>query len=133
MSKEQAQQAEEEVPLFEITQAPGFATGLVMHQPGEVIPWAVPEDWSEKRYGKHYAEYGPSITFLPRNKAAEDLMTKHKAKLAANAAAATRTPDSARFEKMEKMHLEVMSALMEQQAENRRLRAQMDEVAAKKK
>ncbi len=68
----------EKAPWFRVTQAPGFATGRVMHVPGTMLEWSEPEGWDEKKYGKHYSKYGPSMTFEPLNKAAEDLLAKHK-------------------------------------------------------
>lgn len=71
-----------EVAVFRVTQAPGFMTGLVQHPVGAEIPWEVPDNWDTKKWGKHFAEYGPSTTFEPVNKAAEELMASHKAAVA---------------------------------------------------
>lgn len=123
--------ASDERPIFKVTTAPGFATGLKMYAPDEEIVWAVPPEWDEAKYGKHFAAYGPSLTFLPVNEAAEKLMVEHKAKIA-KALAPKPTKDDARFEKLEAMHLQMMNALLEQQAENRRLREKMEELGEEK-
>src|SRR4051812_40468642 len=71
--------AKEKTPHFRIGNAGIFRTGLVSYGPGEVIEWKVPEGWNEKKYGKHFASYGPSISWEPLNPAAEKLMEEHKA------------------------------------------------------
>lgn len=83
---------EREPPKFRVTQAPGFATGLQMHLPGEEIVWEVPEGWDEKKYGKHFSAYGPSVTFEPLNAAAEALQSDHKEKLKQRALAKKADP-----------------------------------------
>lgn len=124
-------QAQTEVPRFRVTTAPGFATGLHMYGPDEEIDWVEPEGWNEKKYGKHFSAYGPSLTFACVNKAAEDLMEKHKEKVKlANQPKPTR--DDERFAKMEAMHIEMMTAMLEMQAENRRLREKSEEAEEKK-
>lgn len=75
-------ETKKEVPVFRVTQAPGFMTGLVQHSVGAEIPWEVPDNWDAKKWGKHFAEYGPSTTFECVNKAAEELMASHKATVA---------------------------------------------------
>jgi hypothetical protein len=73
------------VPYFKIG-AQTFQTGMGAHGPDSIIPWAVPEGWDEKKWGKHYASYGPSVTWTPLNKAAKVLMDKRKANVAAELA-----------------------------------------------
>lgn len=121
-----------ENPIFRVTNPPGFATGLVMHPPGTEIEWVVPDDWDEKKYGKHYAAYGPSLTFQPMNAAAEALMEDHKALVKKKNTPKTAVDDE-RFAKLEAMHLQIMNSMLEQQAENRRLREQLGEAGNKKK
>jgi hypothetical protein len=64
--------------VFKVTQAGGFATGLKKYEPGELVVWEVPPGWNDKKYGKHFAHYGPSVTFEPMNPPAVDVMAKHK-------------------------------------------------------
>lgn len=71
----------EKNPWFMVQQAPGFRTGLQFFQPGDPVEWVVPDGWNDKRYGKHFAAHHPSITFLPLNDKAEELMEKYKAHL----------------------------------------------------
>lgn len=71
----------EKNPWFMVQQAPGFRTGLQFFQPGDPIEWVVPDGWNDHRYGKHFASHHPSITFLPLNEPAEDLMAQYKAHL----------------------------------------------------
>lgn len=67
-------------PYFKIGAQP-FQTGLATHNPGDVIPWEVPKGWDEKKNGRHYASYGPSVTWTPLNKAASAIMASHKEKV----------------------------------------------------
>lgn len=124
--------AQKEVPKFRVMQAPGFATGLQVHPVDSEIDWVVPEDWNEKRYGKHFASHGPSMSFLPLNKAAEDLMEDHKAKVAEMRKPKPTAGDE-RFAKLESMHLEMMQVVLALQAENRRLREDAEEKEEKGK
>lgn len=110
---------EDDVPIFEVTMAPGFATGLVMHAPGEQIRWEVPEGWNEKKNGKHYASHGPSVTFKCCNKAAEKLMADHKAKVAEKNKPRPTAQDEA-AKAMQEQNLKLMSMFAEAQAEQRR-------------
>lgn len=126
---------EKETPRFQVTQAPGFATGLVMHLPGEEINWEVPPDWDTKKYGRHYASYGPSLSFLPLNPAAEKLMEEHRA-LIVSKNKPKPTVDDERFAKMEALHLQAMNSALETQALLRRMLENKEEAAeeaAKKK
>lgn len=75
-------ETKKEVAVFRVTQAPGFMTGLVQHPVGSEIPWEEPEGWNEAKWGKHFSKFGPSTTFEPVNKAAEELMASHKATVA---------------------------------------------------
>jgi hypothetical protein len=75
-------ETEKQVPIFRVAQAPGFATGMHMHPVGTEIAWEVPDGWDEKKWGKHYASYGPSVTFECVNPAAEKLMAAHKKNVA---------------------------------------------------
>lgn len=118
-------------PVFKVVQAGGFATGVKKYEPGELVVWAEPEGWDEKRYGKHWSKYGPSLTFIPVNPPAERLMDEHR-KVIADRNKPRPTVDDERFAKLEAMHTQVMSALLEQQAENRRLREKLEEKGSKK-
>jgi hypothetical protein len=114
-------ETKKEVPKFRVTQAPGFATGLVMHEIGTEIEWVVPDDWDTKKNGKHFAAHGPSTTFDCLNDAAVKLMEEHKENVRKKNLPKP-TADDDRFKKMEAMHIEMMSTMLEMQAENRRLR-----------
>lgn len=117
----------DERPIFRVEQAPGFATGIKMYAPGEEIVWAVPEGWDEKKYGKHFASYGPSSTFTPLNTAAEKLMAEYKAKLA-EMRKPKPTADDERAAKLEKLVLDMLAAQGEAQAEARRAQARHEEL-----
>lgn len=78
---EAAAAADESCPIFRVEQAPGFTTGLQTYGPGELIRWEKPEGWKNEKYGKHFSEYGPSITFAPMNEKAKKMMIDHKEKL----------------------------------------------------
>lgn len=67
----------DERPIFEVV-SQHFASGLKTYEKGEQIVWAVPEGWDEKKYGKHFSVYGPSITFRPVNPPAEKLLKEHR-------------------------------------------------------
>jgi len=123
--------ASDERPIFRVVSGP-FATGVKLYAPGEEIVWAVPEGWDEKKYGKHFAAYGPSLSFEPLNEAAVKRMEEHK-KLVAEKNRPKPTADDERFKKMEAMHLEMMNAMLAMQAENRRLREDTEEKSGKKK
>ncbi len=116
-----------ETPKFEVTLAPHFATGLKNYYPGEVIEWVVPEGWDDEKYGKHFSAHGPSTSFKCLNKAAEDLMAAHKKEVEERKKPKP-TVESEHFAKMEAMHLQMMSAVLEGQAENRRLMAKLLEL-----
>lgn len=117
----------DERPIFRVTQAPGFATGIKMYAPGEEIVWAVPEGWDEKKYGKHFASYGPSSTFTPLNAAAEKLMVEYKAKLA-EMRKPKPTADDERAAKLEGLVLDLLKSQGEAQAESRRAQARHEEL-----
>jgi hypothetical protein len=69
---------DDSVPVFKVTQAPGFMTGLMQYPVGSLVRWEKPDAWNAAKWGKHFAEYGPSTTFESMNPAAEKLMKKHK-------------------------------------------------------
>lgn len=66
------------VPVFRVTQAPGFMTGLYQHPVGSEIRWEKPDGWNEAKWGKHFSDFGPSMTFEPVNAAAKKRMAAHK-------------------------------------------------------
>lgn len=117
---------ETEIPKFKVG-AQHFATGLYLYPPESVIEWVVPEGWNEKKFGKHFASHGPSTSFECLNKAAEDLMAEHKKKVA-ELRRPKPTANDEHFAKMEAMHLQMMNAVLEGQAENRRLTARLLEL-----
>lgn len=118
--------AQKENPIFEVVQAPGFATGLQLHPPGSQIEWVVPENWNEKKWGKHYASYGPSVTFKPINPAAEALMEKHKA-LVAEKNKPKPSEASLHLQAMQEMQDKLLTMMLEQQAEQRRTNERLAE------
>lgn len=117
----------DERPIFRVTQAPGFATGIKMYAPGEEIVWSVPEGWDAKKYGAHFASYGPSTTFEPVNPPAEKLLADHHAKLK-ELRKPKPTADDERAAKLEKMVLDMLNAQGEAQAEARRAQARHEEL-----
>lgn len=124
-----------EIPKFRVTQAPGFASGLKFYQVGEEINWEVPDGWNDAKYGKHFAEYGPSTTFEPLNEAAKKLLKDHHAVLKEKNRPKP-TADDERLAKVEEMNLKLLSSQLETQALLRRLlenQAEADEAKAKKK
>lgn len=120
-------EVKDERPIFRVTQAPGFATGVKMYAPGEEIVWAVPEDWNVAKYGKHFASYGPSTTFEAMNPAAEKLAESHKQKIA-EALKPKPTADDERAAKLEKLVLDMIATQGEAQAEARRAQARHEEL-----
>lgn len=118
--------AEKEVPLFEVVQAPGFATGLQLHPPGAQIPWEVPDGWNEKKWGRHFASYGPSLTFKALNPSAEKLMEQHKA-MVAEKNKPRPTDSDKQIAAMKEMQLETMKMMLEAQAEQRRTNERLAE------
>lgn len=106
----------EKNPWFMVQQAPGFRTGLQFFQPGDPIEWVVPDGWNDKRYGKHFAHHHPSITFLPLNEPAEDLMAQYKSHLAKRHA-----PVATEVEKL----TELVKLMAAQNAENNKQTQEM--------
>lgn len=102
MSETKADVVIDERPVFKVTQAGGFATGLKRYEPGELVVWEVPPQWNEKRYGKHFAHYGPSLTFEAMNPPAAALLESHK-KLVAEKNKPKPTADEIRAAKMEEL------------------------------
>jgi hypothetical protein len=119
---------EAEVPRYRVTQAPGFATGLVMHPPGTEIEWQVPHGWDSAKYGKHYAEYGPSVTFEPLNDAAKKHMEEHHKEIKAKAAKAAPAPSGDTSAIM----LQILNLMLEEKAERRRKEEKEAEETEKK-
>lgn len=97
-----------ETPIFRVMQGPGFATGLVMHPVGTEILWEAPEGWDEKRNGKHFSAFGPSVTFECVNKAAEDLMATHKENVRKKM-----QPASSEVEELKKQNAKLQDQLMQ--------------------
>lgn len=116
-----------ENPKFRVTQAPGFATGLIMHPPDSEIEWVEPEGWDEKRWGKHWSKTGPSRSFVPLNPAAEKLMEEYKKEIERRSKPKA-TLDDERYAKMEKLVLDMLGAQGEAQAEARRAQARHEEL-----
>lgn len=125
----EAKQTQDERPIFRVKSGP-FATGVKLYQPEEEIVWAVPEGWDEKKYGKHFAEYGPSLSFEPLNEAAVKRMADHK-KLVAEKNLPKPTRDDERASKLEKLVLDMLNAQGEAQAEARRAQARHEELMEK--
>lgn len=114
-------------PYFKIG-AHRFASGVGMFEPGDVIPWQVPEHWNEKLNGKHYAAHGPSITWTPLNKAAKKL---HEAQHAKVTKMNTPPPDPS-VERMRKLE-ESLGKMAEAQAKNTEvLTALLEKLVSKK-
>lgn len=121
--------ASDERPIFRVVSGT-FATGVKLYAPGEEIVWAIPEGWDDKKYGKHFAAYGPSLTFEPLNQAAEKRMEEHK-KLVAEKNQPKPTRDDERAAKLEKLVLDMLNAQGEAQAEARRAQARHEELMEK--
>jgi heme exporter protein D len=134
MSETKAEVVIDERPVFKVTQAGGFATGLKKYEPGELVVWEVPPGWNDKRYGKHFAHYGPSVTFEPMNLPAVDLMAKHK-KLLEEKNRPKQTEEAVRAAKMEELltkQLEIQAKSAEAQlALNERLTALLERLSKK--
>lgn len=120
-------EVKDERPIFRVTQAPGFATGVKMYSPGEEIVWAVPEEWNVQKYGRHFASYGPSTSFEAMNPAAEKLAQAHKIKIE-ELRKPKPTADDERAAKLEKLVLDLLAAQGEAQAEARRSQARYEEL-----
>lgn len=118
-------ETKKEVPVFRVTQAPGFMTGLVQHPVGAEVPWEVPDNWDTKKWGKHFAEYGPSTTFEPVNKAAEELMASHKVAVAKKNAPVP-TEMAAMIAQNKVQSDQIMELLRTQMEANALLRRQLD-------
>lgn len=120
-------EVKDERPIFRVKQAPGFATGIKMYAPDDEIVWEVPEGWDEKKYGKHFASYGPSTSFEAVNPPAEKLLEAHKAKIV-ELRKPKPTADDERAAKLEKLVLDMLAAQGEAQAEARRAQARHEEL-----
>lgn len=120
------------VPVFRVTQAPGFMTGLTQHPVGAEIRWEKPDGWNEAKWGKHFSDFGPSMTFEPVNAAAKKRMASHKEHVAKkNAPVPT---EMAAMIAQNKAQQDQMNQLLTQILEqNALLRRQADAVEQKKK
>lgn len=128
MEKAKEKEVESSVPRYRVTQAPGFATGQVMHPPGTELDWEVPHGWDAAKYGKHYAEYGPSTTFEPLNDAAKKHMEEHKKKIEEKARKAAPAPSADTSAVM----LQILNLMLEERADRRRKEEKEAEEAEKK-
>lgn len=135
MGEVQTDFSKEKEPYFRITTSPGFATGLVMHPPGSVIAWVIPDDWDAKKNGKHWAEFAPSITFEALNEPAEKLLAKQKAVVQGKVAQVSvlDTESAKRFAAMEQMQIKMMEENLKLQAAIRFLTENAAEKAESKK
>jgi len=70
----------DERPIFRVAQQ-HFASGLKVYEKGDEIVWEVPPEWDAKKNGRHFASYGPSVTFEAVNKPAQKMLDAHKALL----------------------------------------------------
>lgn len=135
MTESKAEVVIDERPVFKVTQAGGFATGLKKYEPGELVVWEVPPGWNDKKYGKHFAHYGPSVTFEPVNPPAVDLMEKHK-KMLVEKNRPKASEEALRAAKMEELltkQLEIQSKLAEAQLSlNERLATLVEKLSGKK-
>lgn len=116
----------DERPVFKVGPTP-FATGIKKYEPGELVVWAVPEGWDDTKYGKHWASYGPSTTFIPMNPPAKKVLADH-IKLLAEKAKKPPTADDERAAKLEKLVLDLLASQGEAQAEARRAQARHEEL-----
>lgn len=120
-----------DVPRYQVG-AQGFFDGSQLHPPGTELTWEAPENWDAKALGPHYMSQGPSDSFIPLNVAAEAKLAEYRAWVAKHSAPVPSAVDE-RFAKLEKMHLDMMSTMLEQQAENRRLRSKLEEAEGQQK
>lgn len=77
MADEKKEVVKDERPIFRVAQQ-HFASGLKVYEKGEEIVWEVPPDWDTKKNGRHFASYGPSITFEAVNPPAQKMLDEHK-------------------------------------------------------
>lgn len=120
------------VPVFRVTQAPGFMTGLTQHPVGAEIRWEKPEGWNEAKWGKHFSEYGPSMTFEPVNAAAKKRMAAHK-EVVAKKNAPVPTEMAAMIAHNKAQSDQIMELLKAQMEANALLRRQLDAAEQAKK
>lgn len=73
---------DESVAIF-IAGSQGFYAGYRTWKSGEEIRWEKPEGWKDEKYGKHFSDFGPSLTFQPKNEKAKAVLAAHKAKITA--------------------------------------------------
>lgn len=117
--------ADDNVPVFRVTQAPGFMTGLTQHPVGSGIRWEKPEGWNEAKWGKHFSDFGPSMTFEPVNAAAKKRMATHKDHVAKKNAPVP-TEMAAMIAQNKAQSDQVMELLKAQMEANALLRRQLD-------
>lgn len=128
--KEEAKQPEvdpnDPVPYFRIG-SQSFHAGVATHNPGDIIPWVVPDEWKTARDGKHYASYGPSMTWGPLNKAAEKLMAAYKEEIAKRSRPKP-DPQVERLARLEELQIKSLEA---QQAQTAALLALVEKMGKK--
>lgn len=129
--KEEAKQPEvdpnDPVPYFRIG-AQAFHSGMTTHEPGEIIPWVVPDGWKADRHGEHYAAHFPSFTWTPLNKAAEKLMAEYKEQISKRSKPKP-DPQVERLARMEELQTKALEA---QAKQTEVLTALLEKLSAKK-
>lgn len=100
------------VPYFRIG-SQAFHSGMMTHEPGEIIPWSVPDGWKTERHGKHYAAHFPSMTWEPLNKAARKLMAEYKEEIAKRSRPRP-DPQVERLARLEELQTKMLEAQQEQ-------------------